>query len=123
MLLSIIVLLQLLKVRYVETSIKKEVEKAIRERCECNFKSTAIFSGEFSCQSSMYESGSSLITEVTYRAIVNGTSDLLTAEQIMYHIEDWRESDGTLLYNRIRLNLAKKKDCPLRINTFRETEC
>ncbi len=109
-----------------EASIKREVEKAVRERCECDFKS-AIYSGEFSCPSSNCDTGTIiscyLDTQVTYRAILNGTSDLLTAGEILNHIEDWRESDGTLLSNFIRVKLAKKKDCPLTINSFREEEC
>ncbi len=108
-----------------EASIKREVEKAVREHCECDFKSTAIYSGEFTCLSSNCDAmtSCSLGTQVTYRAILNGTSDLLTAGEILNHIEDWRESDGTLLSNFIRVKLAKKKDCPLTINSFREEEC
>ncbi len=34
----------------------------------------------------------SLGTQATYCAILNGTSDLLTAGEILNHIEDWRES-------------------------------
>ncbi len=107
-----------------EASIKKEVEEAVRERCECDFKSTAIYSGEFSCRSSNCKSSCSLGTQATYRAILNGTSDLLSAEEIMNHIEDWRESDCTLLYNNLfRLDLANKTECKLRIKSFKEKEC
>ena len=106
-----------------ESSIKREVEEAVRERCECDFKSTAIYSGEFSCQSSNCKSSCSLGTQVSYRAILNGTSDLLIAGEIMNHIEDWRETRGTLLYNLFRLRLAKKSECQLSIDSFDESEC
>ena len=114
--------MQLPKIKDLEASIKTQVEEAVRERCECDFKSV-IYSGEFSCRSSNCKSSCSLGTQVTYRAILNGTSNLLTAGEILSHIEDWRESDGTLLYQFIRYDLSKKKDCQLEIHSFREVEC
>lgn len=104
-----------------EQSIKRDVEKAVRERCECDFSSTAIHSGEFSCQfTSCKPDGCELATTATYRAMLNGTSDLLTANQLISHLQDWHEEIGTLLYNVFRLRLV---NCTIPIDSFHEEEC
>ncbi len=61
------------------------------------------------CQTKCAPTSTLLGTQATYHAILNKTSGLLTAGEIMNHIKDWRESDGTLLYQFIRVKLAKKK--------------
>ena len=96
-----------------EESIKKDIESAVQHRCGCDFNSSAIYSGEFSCQTTT--------TEVIYRAIINGTSDLHTAAEVFSYIENWLKIEGTLLYNKIRLRLAK--NCSLYVETFSEVEC
>ena len=102
-------------------TIKNEIENAVIERCNCAFSSSAIYSGEFSCQESCSTcSGPALGTYVIYRARINGTSDLLTAPQLMQHIDDWRTDDGTLLYNFFRLRLSN--DCDFKISSFKEKE-
>ena len=107
-----------------EESIKKAVEAGVRERCDCAFSSSAIYSGEFSCQFTSCQSGDcALATHATYRAILNGTSDLLRADQLMEHLDHWREERGTLLYNVFRLRLASAKECDISINSFNEAEC
>ena len=60
---------------------------------------------------------------MTYRAIINGTSDLLTAQVLLDHVEDWRLNSGTLLHDRFRLRLARKEECALNIDSFNELEC
>ena len=82
-------------------------------RCGCDFHSSAIYSGEFSCQTTN--------TEVIYRAIINGTSDLRTAAELISYIDNWLRSEGTLLYNKFRLRLAQS--CSLRFESFSELEC
>ena len=62
-------------------------------------------------------------TAVTYRAIVNGTSDLLPADQFMTHLEDWRETKGTFLHNVFRLWLASTSECRISIASFSEGKC
>ena len=105
-----------------EQNIKREVEKAVRERCNCAFSSSAIYSGEFSCQfTSCKGLKCDLATYVTYRAVLNGTSDLLPANQLMGHIQDWQETEGTLLYNKLRLRLVS--ECDLNIDSFHDKEC
>ena len=106
-----------------ETSIKRELEKAVRERCECDFSSTAINSGVFDCQNATFQSNCFPATHVTYRAIINGTSDLLTADQLMDHVKEWQESRSSLLYNVFLLNLASNDECQLRIGSLYEKEC
>ena len=93
-----------------ESSIKRDVETAVRERCDCAFSSTAIYSGKFSCD---------LASHVTYRAILNGTTDLLTADQLMEHIQDWCETTHDI----ICLNLASASECTVRINSFEDEKC
>ena len=74
-----------------------------------------MFSGEFSCQTTT--------TRVTYRAIINGTSDILPAPQLISLIEDWRVKSGTMLYGKFRLRLMDKNKCPLEIKSFDDKEC
>jgi hypothetical protein len=96
-----------------ETSIARDIEQALQQRCSCNFSSLAIYSGEFSCQTTT--------TEVVYRAIINGSSESRTATELVDFMENWLESDGTLLYNKFRLRLTQ--NCSLRIESFSEEEC
>ena len=96
-----------------QRSIKTEIEEAIQHRCDCDFYSSAIYSGEFSCQTT--------ISDVIYRAIINGTSDLHTAAELLDYIENWRKYDQTLLHNLFRLRLSQ--DCPMQISSFNEVEC
>ena len=105
-----------------EVSIKKEVEQAVSEHCHCPFSSTAIYAGEFSCQFTSCKD-CDLATHVTYRAIINGTTDLLSATEMMQHIQDWRDSKHTLLYNVFRLRMKKTSECKLSIDSFEEDEC
>ena len=99
-----------------EDDIKESIETAIRKKCDCDFEQSAIYSGEFSCQTTT--------TNVIYRAIINGTSDILTAPELMELIENWRTTGGTLLYNsKYRLRLAQKEACPLQIESFHDPEC
>ena len=77
-----------------ETSIKRELEKFVRERCECDFNSTAINSGVFRCQTFTSQSDCFPVTYLTYSAIINGTSDFPTANQLVHHIEEWHKSNS-----------------------------
>ena len=101
--------------RSLEEDIKQSIETAIRDRCDCNFESSAMFSGEFSCQTTT--------TRVTYRATINGTSDILPAPQLISLIENWRVKSGTMLYGKFRLRLMDKNECPLEIESFDDEEC
>ena len=67
----------------------------------------------FSCQTTT--------TEVIYRAIINGTSELRTAAELVSYIENWLKSEGTLLYNKFRLRLSQS--CSLHVESFSELEC
>lgn len=96
-----------------QQSIKNEIEEAIQHRCDCEFYSSAIYSGEFSCQTTT--------SDVIYRAIINGTSDLLTASELLDYIEHWKKNDQTMLHNLFRLRLSQ--DCPIKISSFNEVEC
>jgi hypothetical protein len=108
-----ILLYQVSKAEDLEESVKKNLEQAVRQRCSCDFQSSSIYSGEFSCQTTT--------TDVIYRAIINGTSDLRTATELLGHIENWRHNQGTLLYHKFRLRLSQS--CPLQIESFDEVEC
>ena len=101
------------KAEDLEESVKKNLEQAVRQRCNCSFESSSIYSGEFSCQTTS--------TDVIYRAIINGTSDLHNATELLGHIENWRHKQGTLLYHKFRLRLSQH--CPLQIESFDEVEC
>ena len=60
-------------------------------------------------------------TYVTYRAVISTKSTDLSVNLIMEHIQDWRESQGTLLYNMFRLRLASSEECDL--ITDSDTNC
>ena len=96
----------------------------MRERCNCTFSSSAIYSGRFGCIFGSAESECDLATYITYRAILNGTSDLLTAPQLMQHLQDWRGARGTLLYsNMLRLRVASDLECRVNIESFEDEGC
>ena len=105
--------LQMSKALDLEESIKKDIEQAVRKRCSCDFNSSEIYSGEFSCQTTT--------TEVVYRAIINGSSELLRATELVTFMESWLRDEGTLLYNKFRLRLVQS--CSLHIESFNEAEC
>lgn len=90
------------------------IESAIQDRCDCNFYLSAIQSGEFSCQTTD--------REVVYRAIIKGTSDLHTAEELLDFMDDWRKNNQTILHNNL-FRYRMSQDCPLRIASFDEIEC
>jgi hypothetical protein len=116
--------IQVEKALGLEQSIRSEIENAVRARCNCDFSSTAIHFGEFSCQHSRYVSSHDHCCEdtaATYRATVNGTSDLITANQVISHIEDWQEVRGTLLHGVFRLRLVR--NCTTQISSIDEEEC
>ena len=104
---------QVSKAEDLEKSVKENIEQAIRQRCSCNFQSSSIYSGEFSCQTTT--------TDVIYRAIINGTSDQQAATELIGYIDDWQQNEGTLLYHKFRLRLSQH--CPLQIKSFNDAEC
>ena len=97
----------------IESKIKQAIVKAIELGCNCDFNTSAIHSGEFSCQTTT--------SDVIYRAILNATNYQYSAEELLQHVENWVKSEGTLLYNKFRLRLAKM--CPIHIQSFNEVEC
>ena len=109
-------ILQVEKSLDLEFSVKSEIETAVRKRCDCDFSSTAIYSGEFSCQFSMGNS-------VLYRAKINGTSDLLNVWEILGYIQDWRVFDESFLYNKIRLTVEAKTRLTIESLTEKEEDC
>ncbi len=96
------------------------MEDAVRKRCNCPFSSMVINSGEMSCP---FVSDYNLSTHLTYRAILNGTSDLLPASRALEHIQDWVGTEGSFRYYQFRLRLADTSKCKLSIKSFREKEC
>ena len=100
--------------------MRKELEKVVREHCDCNYHYTAIHSGAFSCMTS---TNCSLITHATYRAIIDGSSDLLTAGQLMDILREWHESSISLIVSNIQLKVAHSEECQLSIKSFDEEEC
>ncbi len=98
-----------------EQDIQQSLEETIRNRCNCSFDRSAIYEGEFSCQTTT--------TRATYRARINGTSDILPAPQLLRLIDSWRNDSGTLLYGKLRLRLADQNECPLEIESFDNEEC
>ena len=108
-------------------SIKRKLFEILREHCQDynNFNYyDVIHSGGFSCpDATCQQSNCSLVTHATYRAIINGRSDLLTADQLMNILKEWHDSTSSLLVNDIRLKVARSKKCKLSISSFDEEEC
>ena len=96
-----------------ENAVKGALTAAIRERCSCDFQSTFIENGEFSCQTTT--------THIVYRTMINGTSDLRTAPQLLNIIEDWIKNEGTFLLDRFRVRVVP--NCFLQIQSFHQPEC
>ena len=96
---------------WIDRAVKKALTAAIRERCGCDFQSSSIKSGEFSCQSTT--------THVVYRTTIN--SDTHTAPQILNFIEDWIKNEGAFLVGYFRLRVVP--ECPLQIQSFYQPEC
>ena len=94
----------------------------MKERCKCNFNSKSIHSGQFSCLSTICHSNCSH-TPVTYRAIIDGSSDFLTADQLMDFMKEWHDSSSSLLVSKIQLKIARSEECQLSIGSFDEEEC
>ena len=105
--------LQYHKSYYLERSILKNIEHVVREECNCDFDSSEIHSGEFSCRTKR--------DAVTYRAIINGSSAMLSANEIRDIIDDWKTSDGTMRHRKFRLQLTSS--CPIAFTSFSEPEC
>ena len=53
--------------------------------------------------------------------MINGTSDLRTAPQLLNFIKNWIKNEGTFLAGRFRLRVVP--DCPLQIQSFHQPEC
>ena len=120
----------MVKAKEFDMSIKKDIMFGISFLCNCPFNSNAIYFGGFSCQpcSCDYDdecdTSTNTVTHVTYRAAINGTSFILTANQILGYIEEWRSNRGTLLYNDMfRLKVFSKEQCNLEIHSFDDEEC
>ena len=94
-------------------AIRKSLTDTINRKCECNFDINAIYTGEFSCQTTKYDA--------IYRTVINGTSDSLTAPELVNHIREWKGEDGTFPVDLLRLRV--ETSCPLVIESFSEKEC
>ncbi len=95
-------------------AIKKALQNAINDRCDCGFQIEAIANGEFSCKTK--------IEHALYRSSVNGTSNKHTATELLAFIQDWIMNDGVFQVNQIR-RWVSKTCSPLRIEHFNQPEC
>ena len=98
---------------FIDSEVREALAAAVRERCSCDFQATSIEKGEFSCQT--------ITTHVVYRSLINGTSDVHTASELLDFTEDWIKNEGTLHVGNFRLRLVP--DCPLQIRSFHQPEC
>ena len=96
-----------------EREILKNIEDVVQKRCNCDFDSSEIHSGEFSCRTKR--------DAVTYRAIINGSSEILSANETLDLIDDWKTNESTMRYRQFRLQLTSS--CPISFKTFSEPEC
>jgi len=96
-----------------DRAVRTALTAAIRERCNCDFQSSSIDSGEFSCQTTS--------THIVYRSLINGTTELHTAPELLNFINNWLKNEGTFRILRFRLRVFP--DCPLQIQSFHQPEC
>lgn len=128
---------------HLEKNIKETIVTVIESNCNCNFISLMIDQGEFSCQTSssgvtyrqvmlwsLVNTKNSLhSTNSCYyshynRARITGSSETLSAPEILAHMQDWLTNDGTFLYTyHARIRLRVDPHCPLKIKSFSEPEC
>ena len=101
------------KAEDLEVAIKENIEDVVRKACNCKFNSSQIHSGEFSCRTKG--------DAVTYRAIINGSSEILRANETLDLIDDWKKNESTMRYRKFRLQLTSS--CPISFKTFSELEC
>ncbi len=112
-----------------DVSIATNLAQAVSSHCNCPFNSSRFHSGEFSCLPTTCSSDgtcgvtSSYVGTVLYRAVVNGSSDLMTASQALQYVEEWREDTGSLLHSKLRLKLFKENECALNIESFFDDDC
>ena len=106
--------MQRYKAYSLEKAILKNIEDVVRKGCGCDFNSSEIHSGEFSCRTKR--------DAVTYRAIINGSSEILhNATEIRDIIDEWKITEGTMRYHKFRLQLTSS--CPISFKTFSDVEC
>ena len=98
---------------FIDNAVREALAAAIREQCSCDFQPTSIEKGGFSCQTTT--------THVVYRSMINGTSDVHTASELLGFTEDWMKNEGTFRIGNFRLRVVP--DCPLQIQSFHQLEC
>ncbi len=96
------------------SAVKKALQNAINDRCDCEFQFEAIYDGEFSCKT--------MVEHALYRGSVNGTSDRHTATELLAFIQDWIMNEGFFRVNQIR-RWVSQTCSPLRIEHFNQPEC
>ena len=96
-----------------EYAIKKNIEDVVRRECNCDFDSSEIYYGEFSCRTRR--------DAAIYRAIINGSSEIERADKILEYIDEWKTIESTMRFGKFRLQLSSC--CPISFKTFSELEC
>ena len=100
--------------RSIFTAINKKCGQCLQMNRLYRYPSVyPISSGEFSCQTTR--------SSVIYRSEISGTTDLLTAPQLVDLIREWINEDGTILVNAFRLHV--RRGCPLQIKSLSDREC
>ncbi len=94
--------------------VRKGLQEAVNERCECAFTVQHITLGEFQCLANA--------DEVTYCAKINGTT-IAASSMILAFAEEWVTSSlATLVIQGVRLNIDSTCK-PVAINSFTDPEC
>ncbi len=87
--------------------------EAIHNHCHCDFQAKAIFVAVFSCRMTA--------DHVIYRSTIHGSSDKLTASELLTLIQDWNMTEGTFTASQFQMWVSTCQ--PLRIESIYQPEC
>ena len=96
-----------------ETSIRKEIARAITHQCNCTFDPGFIRPGKFSCRNTQGN-------QVTYRSTLVGGS-VHTASNLLQFIKEWVQSAPALCTELFILDVDP--NCPAQIQSLTDPEC
>ncbi len=71
----------------IDQAVITTLTEAIHNRCHCDFQAEAISEAVFSCRMTT--------DHVIYRSTIHGSSDKLTASELLTLIQDWIMTEGT----------------------------
>ena len=96
-----------------EAGIRDGVREAIRQRCDCDFSTSDIVDGVFSCRN--------VTTEVTYRATLRGRIDTDRAGRLRSQVRRFVQRGPAITYDTFLLWVDST--CPVNLSSLTDPEC